>query len=423
MKKIGALQWIWLGLATSLLGCSGVFAKPEAPLVPETFPVALVETVTLPDRSDPFETQLAYCSYSNYVAGFGMHWEIKVSSLDGAVVYDLETFRPSPTGDDEGCWGPEGIAITSLTWSPDGLQLLYQDEFVTTLRTHLYPSGESREATVLLMPPKYVHYLAVTMAAWSPDGEKIAFIASKSARTYSLPSLFVTSADGKNIRQITNETILSNGGMSLTWSHDSSQLAYILPEPDNGIGFVDLSADTVTKFDAGTVSVFPKVEPRMDHDLSEKNIAWLPGDQLLLFVTRGRDLRHDLLWAMAPDGTKLQKLFEGNLHGIALNPDGKLLAMVVVEPQGNYTIKTLLLDVTPKLETLLDTATWSLSTSERDVIRDLDWSPDGTRLIFASNAPGNYDLFAWDTVLQDVVRVTNSPVDEAGPRWRPPVQQ
>ena len=423
MKKTGVLRWIWLGLAASLLGCGSIFSQPEEPLVSETFPVDRVETVTLPNRPDPFETQLAYCSYSNYVAGFGMHWEIKVSTLDGAVVYDLETFRPSPTGDDDGCWGPEGIAITSLVWSPDGLQLLYQHEFVTTLRTHLHPSGESREATVLLTPPKYVHYLAASMAAWSPDGEKIAFTASKSARNYTLPSLFITSADGKNIRQITNETALSTGGMSLTWSHDSNKLAYILPEPDNGIGIVDLNTDTVTKFNADNISVFPKVEPQLDHDLSEKNIAWLPGDRLILFVTRGNDRQHDLLWVMEPDGTNLQKLYEGDLHGIALSPDGKLLAMVVAEPKGNYTIKTLSLDATPKLETLLDTATWPLSTNEGAVIRDLEWSPDGTRLIFASDASGNYDLFVWDTVLQDVVQVTDTPVDEAGPRWRPPVQQ
>ena len=406
-----------------LVGCSSFLVYPQTKPVSEKFPADLVGDISLPIRSDLAQEQIAYCSYSYIMPEIGTHWAVKIRQVGNKIDIDVNGFSPSPTGNQEGCFGHPKIATASISWSPDGSQILYESDFVTTIRNQIAPNGQQISSTTFLDLPKYTHYHFPRFATWSPDGTQIAFISSRSHPARTFPSLFITSADGRNIRQITNEPTLPGGGRSLAWSHDSTRLAYLLPEPDNGLGIIDATTDTVTKYNPDNVVVFPKQSRELTADLSERNVAWLPGDQLVIFVTKGNSPNHDLLWVMTADGRDLTQLYEGDLRGIALKPDGRWLMMVEVEAQGNYTIKSLSLTATPQLDTLLDSAAWPLAKNEETIIRDLTWSLDGTRLLFAGNPLGNYDLFLWDAVLEEFIQLTDSPIDEAGARWRPRTSQ
>ena len=51
--------------------------------------------------------------------------------------------------------------------------------------------------------------------------------------------------------------------------------------------------------------------------------------------------------------------------------------------------------------------------------REPDWSPDGTRIAFASDRDGDYDIYTMDADGSDVAQVTNLPGDEEFPDWQP----
>lgn len=417
MKSFYPYFVILVYLFIVLVGCSMV--EQEATMNVHPFPKHLIDQITLPDKSPLSQTQIAYCSYSNYVKGTGFHWEIKVMSLNGPAVFNVTSFAPSPSGDNLGCWGYPKIATTSLNWSPDGKQLLYESDLITTLRSYLIETGEQISATTFLNLPKYTSYHFPRLTAWSPNGDLIAFVGSGTGSNLTFPSIFVATADGHTVKQLTNEPTLPGGGSSLTWSHDSSYLAYILPEPDNGVGIIDVTNGSVLKFNPDTISDFLKQPPELTTDLSENNLDWFPGDNLLAVVAKGTSPQHDLLWAITPSGSEHWLLYEGNMKGFTLKPDGSELVVVEVGDKNNYLLTRLILEDEVQVEPLLDTTIWEKVTIEYPVVRDPQWSSDGKRLIFASNPTGNYDIFVWDWDSKEIIQLTDNPVDEVAPHWRP----
>ena len=51
--------------------------------------------------------------------------------------------------------------------------------------------------------------------------------------------------------------------------------------------------------------------------------------------------------------------------------------------------------------------------------RDPTWSPDGTRLAFASNRPGNWDIYRMEADGSGVTNLTNHPAADIQPVWSP----
>ena len=54
-------------------------------------------------------------------------------------------------------------------------------------------------------------------------------------------------------------------------------------------------------------------------------------------------------------------------------------------------------------------------------IAEPSWSPDGTQIVFASNADGNYELFTLDLRTLSTARLTRTlaPVQNLDPAWSP----
>jgi len=51
--------------------------------------------------------------------------------------------------------------------------------------------------------------------------------------------------------------------------------------------------------------------------------------------------------------------------------------------------------------------------------RDPAWSPDGTRLAFASNREGNWELYLWSATDGSITRLTTDPAYDGAPAWSP----
>ena len=47
------------------------------------------------------------------------------------------------------------------------------------------------------------------------------------------------------------------------------------------------------------------------------------------------------------------------------------------------------------------------------------WSPDGTRIAFASHRDGNWEIYVMNADGANQTNITNNPADDVYPLWRP----
>ena len=65
----------------------------------------------------------------------------------------------------------------------------------------------------------------------------------------------------------------------------------------------------------------------------------------------------------------------------------------------------------------VDTGDVYLLTDNWDI--DPDWSPDGNRIVFASNRHGNYEIYIMDADGSNQLRLTSNDVADTSPAWSP----
>jgi Tol biopolymer transport system component len=397
-----------------------------------TFPHNLVEEVALPNRNELGQEQIAFCYSDGSLPSAHQRAKVKLMTLDGSVEHELEqTLWTSTYGVDVGCFGRlatditewprdfgRGDGLQGMSWSPDGTELLLgvpaSNGFV---RMGISPEGAKVSEQEFFQLPRYTYYSNPNLPVWSPDGTWVAFITSQTT----FRSLHIVSADGTVVKPLSKSETLPGVTVQPAWSHDSSRLAYALPIPDNGIGIVDLNTgqtleinqDTHVEIPPGTMEVYvPSVKA---------SLAWLPGDRLILFLTNAHTPYQNILWAVEADGSNLMSLYKGDIQQIAMAPDGEKAAILVMEEKQGDVIKLLTLTAEPQIRTIVNSKKLGASNEKYTIIRNLEWSPDGTRLIFSSQATGFYNLFLWDFLSEEIEKLTDTPLDEFMPKWRPPL--
>src|SRR5437667_6655635 len=149
--------------------------------------------------------------------------------------------------------------------------------------------------------------------------------------------------------------------------------------------------------------------------LAPLNPAWSPDGTKIAFSTN-RDGNYEI-YTMNADGSGPTRLTSNAADDASptWSHDGTKIAFVRYLGGGNYEIYVLDADLCHECT---GTGPTNLSQSAS---ADLEpaWSPDGTKIVFASNRDGNYELYTINPDGTGVTRLTRNTVSDREPSWQP----
>ncbi len=224
---------------------------------------------------------------------------------------------------------PPGAA--NLAWSPDGKQIAFALPHDRTTMLVLAPV-DGPGARVIAGPPPWIpadSFAGYAAPAWSPDGRRIAFTASRLGRSelamVAVNDLTITriaggpgisfhgaewSPDGTRLAVITNATggafaihtmnpdgtgMTSMGvnGSALSWSPDGTRIAYHARIEDNtDIYAINVNGGGITRI--------------TDHAADDSDPMWSPDGSMLAFASTRLTASH--IFTMNADGSNVVQL-------------------------------------------------------------------------------------------------------------------
>ena len=471
MSASSSFRTMWMSdvVALSVL-LSGCTPRPSAALptvalppawTPRSSPYPALETAPLPTESpvpSPTKTHVAVTAVmptpipiSSTRDSAGMlavcaqvHWDdpihIFLVDTSGGPVMSL---TGSSARDD--CNYGYGLA-----WSPDGSRIAFesrphntQSNVTSLLTVNIDGTGLTDLSSALRVPPGHT----TEYPMWSPDGSYLAFLSDENwmgGHTY----LFVSSADGTSLRQLTSDPIhgypvwsadgqsiyyvpdtggdyalhsasLENGVSSIVtelagdpwpiWSPDRSRIA--LTDYESGIDITDLRTQRTVRID------YPAPEPdEAGIEPMYRVLDWSPtGDRLSLIAYYSPGMVY--LYVVEAEGGQLRRLavtyHEGELGGFAWSPTGRDIVFVAPRcdvagcTQDIYLVQA-------------DGGSPYRLTNDGSISSLPSWSPDGRRLAFVSNLEdeGHDTLFVMEAAGSKPVEVLEA-YNIWGVTWSP----
>jgi Tol biopolymer transport system component len=241
--------------------------------------------------------------------------------------------------------------------------------------------------------------------AWSPDGTQIVFASYRDGDS----DLYVMDADGGNVEQLTD---VGTGAWdhNPTWSPDGTRIAFRRTLCISCNSYI-----YVMDADGGNVH-----QPMDAGNWSDTSPTWSPDGTRIAFA-RFQD-GYAALYVMGADGTNVQQLTDvpGIDDSPAWSPDGTRIAfrsnrdgdgdLDEVGDDGDFDIY------------VMDTDGGNLKqlTDVPGVDYKPTWSPDSSRIAFASNRDGDFDLFIMDAASGgNVTNLTKHLAVDFSPAWAP----
>ena len=200
--------------------------------------------------------------------------------------------------------------------------------------------------------------------AWSPDGQSIAFISSRSGRE----TIHIMNADGTNPRQLLPVSPAYTTDYDPDWSPDGRQIAY--------------SSDRTGNFEIYVANLDTGVARQLTHGLAnDENPSWSPDGDLIAFWSN-RTGNQDV-FVMNADGSGVRNLTNhpANDYWPDWSPDGEWLAFTS-DRGGNKDIYLMDRDGggVRQLTDEADNESWPR------------WSPDGRWLAYTTYEHGHAEI-------------------------------
>jgi TolB protein len=233
-------------------------------------------------------------------------------------------------------------------------------------------SGKEEIYVVSLNGSKPVKVADGSMPAWSPDGNRLAYVASS--------QVYVVNADGSAPHQLTHVQTRTE---SPAWSPNGRQIAYV--SYDDG-------RDEIYAMNADGSN-----PTRLTSDYGASP-AWSPDGQHIAYVSAGE------IYVMNADGSNSRRLVVNHpkinasgLSDLAWSPDGQTLAfsMFVGEHDAIFTVNA-------------DGANLVKLTGSGDFNhRKPAWSPDGQRIAFSYYDTVNQEIYIMNADGSNPTRLTS----------------
>jgi Tol biopolymer transport system component len=242
------------------------------------------------------------------------------------------------------------------------------------------------------------------MAAWSPDGHRLAYAAGATQDSQS--DLFVLDIDGGELRQVTSTADRCESAPS--WTPDGEELVYVsrdCEEGAEGIFAIGLDGGEERELVAGS---WPDVGP--------------DGRLLYTAPVPGRPWYVQRLWVSEPDGSQPRDVTPRGFDSASeatWSPDGGRIAFVVAagDPSADkpedWNEEVYVMDADGsnphRLTTTPGNDHWPPS-----------WSPDGRRLVYsADGVHGSSEVATVDLETLEVTPLTDDDDHDLLPAWRP----
>jgi TolB protein len=327
------------------------------------------------------------------------NWEVSVINADGS--------NPTRLTGGEG-WSVSIRDMSQPVWSPDRTKIAFglSDRTINGLYVIDADGSNLRRLTD-------DRNRSLNQPAWSPDGTKIAFTLWETGASC-VPETYVMNADGSNRRRVIDigEGCLRSHSRerSLAWAPDGTKLALLSRSESSAIQVTN--ADGTEPRGYGPSRDLPNVG----------RLSWSPDGTKIALASN--PLRDDTgtymvmrIYVMNADGTNLKQLLQIrdsyedssglNAGGLSWSPDGTQI--VFVSRGNNWDIYVVNADGT-NLRRLTNTPA--------DNVQPV-WSPEGTKIAFASKRFGNWQIYVMNADGTNLRRLTNIPAGAQWPSWSP----
>ena len=279
-------------------------------------------------------------------------------------------------------------------------------------------SGEGRRR-LTPRPPPGTDAAGNTDPSWSPDGARIAYVSTGTARREeaSDQELYVMRADGSGKRRLTRNRIPE---WNPTWAPDARRIA-VARALDWGTERVRGVIATVGLGggESELLSDAARADPTIIGD-----VAWSPDGTRVTFVrtTVGERGFRSAIYVVGSDGSGERKLADDAMQP-AWSPDGDRIAFTSTRDRNGQTCFH---ECSPSGEIYVAEADGSDAQRLTETAADDGapaWSPDGDWIVFTSDRSNprahEYELWMFEADGGDPRRLTDNEVWDVDPSWRP----
>ncbi len=249
---------------------------------------------------------------------------------------------------------------------------------------------------------------------WSPTGKQVVFQSDRHDSMMGDRDIYMMRADGTDIKRLVHREASDEAPV---WSPDGSQIlfsSYITKE-NNELFIMNIDGTGITQL--------------TDHPSRDGHQKFSPDGNTIIFNSqrdddgRGETSNYEI-YEMNRDGTGVRRLtdFPGWDTYPSISPDGSMVVWRRVLPTGGSSLSGRNSEVFVMQR---DGSTPVNLTNDSAFDGYPAWSPDGSRIVFASNrsgkTTGNFHIYIMNADGSGVVRIleNDAMVEDARPQWSP----